>query len=115
MDCVDALSGSEFFRLSSQAKTEDISLYLAELCLDCVELGFSKLCIILDNNPTHKQKMRSSVRGSFAADGVNAGHHRRVPLCAVLLSQTEFSRVCDSSVALEVLASSPHRHNSDPD
>jgi hypothetical protein len=56
--CVDAQTGEEFLRLSSHAKTEDISLYLAQLCLDCVELGVSKLCIILDNNPTHKQKMR---------------------------------------------------------
>lgn len=59
--CVDALSGEEFFRLSPGSKTEDISEYLAELCLDCVELGYDKLCIILDNNPTHKQKMRTQL------------------------------------------------------
>jgi hypothetical protein len=50
--------GEEFLRLSPHAKTEDISLYLAEFCLDCVELGVSKICIILDNNPTHQRKMR---------------------------------------------------------
>lgn len=59
--CVDALSGEEFFRLSPQAKTEDVSEYLAELCLDSVELGLTQLCIILDNNPTHKQKMQSQL------------------------------------------------------
>ncbi len=59
--CVDALSGEEFFRLSQLAKTEDISLYFAQLCLDCVELGFDKVCIILDNNPTHKQKMQAQL------------------------------------------------------
>ena len=59
--CVDALSGEEFFRLSPGSKTEDISEYLAELCLDCVELGYTKLCIILDHNPTHKQKMRAQL------------------------------------------------------
>jgi transposase len=59
--CVDALSGEEFFRLSPRAKTEDISMYFAELCLDCVELGISQLCIVLDNNPTHKQKMRTQL------------------------------------------------------
>lgn len=58
---VDALSGEEFFRLSPGSKTEDVSEYLAELCLDCVELGYTKLCIILDNNPTHKQKMQSQL------------------------------------------------------
>ncbi len=59
--CIDALSGEEFFRLSPGSKTEDISEYLAELCLDSVELGYTKLCIILDNNPTHKQKMQAQL------------------------------------------------------
>lgn len=59
--CIDALSGEEFLRLSSSSKTEDVSEYLAELCLECVELGYKKLCIILDNNPTHKQKMQAQL------------------------------------------------------
>lgn len=58
---VDALRGEEFFRLSPGSKTEDVSEYLVELCLDCVELGYTKLCIILDNNPTHKQKMQTQL------------------------------------------------------
>lgn len=53
--------GEEFFRLSPGSKTEDVSEYLAELCLECVELGYDKLSIILDNNPTHKQKMQSQL------------------------------------------------------
>lgn len=48
-------------RLSDKAKTEDISIYLAEFCLDCIELGFDKLSIVLDNNTTHKQKMRTQL------------------------------------------------------
>lgn len=59
--CVDALSGEEFFCLTPQAKTEDISLYFAALCLECVELGFEQLCIILENNSTHKQKMKAQL------------------------------------------------------
>ncbi len=59
--CVDAFTKEEFLRLSEQAKAEDVSLYLAELCLDCIELGFDKLSIVLDNNTTHKQKMRSQL------------------------------------------------------
>jgi len=59
--CIDALNGKEFFRLSPSSKTEDVSEYLAELCLECVELGYTKLCIILDNNPTHKQKMQAQL------------------------------------------------------
>ena len=58
---VDAVSGKEFFRLSPGSKTEDVWEYLAELCLECVELGYDRLCIILDNNPTHKQKMQSQL------------------------------------------------------
>lgn len=58
---MDALSGEEFLRLSAQAKSEDVSLYLAELCLDCIELGVTKVSILLDNNPTHKQKMRTQL------------------------------------------------------
>lgn len=58
---VDAISGEEFFRLCPGSKTEDVSTYLAEFCLDCVELGYDQLCIILDNNPTHKQKMQSQL------------------------------------------------------
>jgi transposase len=61
MLCVDAISGEEFFRLSPGSKTEDVSEYLAELCLDNVELGYDQICIILDNNPTHKQKMQSQL------------------------------------------------------
>ncbi len=68
--CVDALSGEEFFRLSPDAKTEDVSDYLAQLCLDCVELGYDKLCIILDNNPTHKQKMQSQLALHLAQMGL---------------------------------------------
>lgn len=37
--CIDALNSKEFFRLSPGSKTEDVSEYLAELCLECVELG----------------------------------------------------------------------------
>ncbi len=39
-------AGEEFLRLSAQAKSEDVSLYFAELCLDCVELGVTKLSIL---------------------------------------------------------------------
>lgn len=61
MLCVDAVSGEEFFRLSPGSKTEDVSEYLAQLCWNYVELGSDQLCIILDNNPTHKHKMQSQL------------------------------------------------------
>lgn len=59
--CIDAHRGEEYLRLRPQAKTEDGSEYLAELCLDSVELGYTRLCIILDNNPTHKLKMQAQL------------------------------------------------------
>lgn len=68
--CVDPLTGEEFLRLSDKAKTEDISLYLAELCLDCAELGFDKLSIVLDNNTTHKQKMRKQLAEHLKQMGI---------------------------------------------
>lgn len=59
--CVDAHSGEEYLRLSSEAKTENVSEYLAQLCLDSVELGYQRLCVILDHNSTHKGKMRAQL------------------------------------------------------
>jgi transposase len=70
--CVDAHSGEEYFRLSPQAKTEDISEYVAELCLDCVELGYHSLCIILDNNPTHKKKMQAQLATHLEQMGLSS-------------------------------------------
>ena len=70
MLCVDAISGEEFFRLSPGSKTEDVSEYLAELCLECVEIGYDKLGIILDNNPTHKQKRQSQLAAHLQQMGL---------------------------------------------
>lgn len=63
---VDAVSGEEYLRLTKRAKTEDISSYLAEFCLDCVRQGFRKLSIILDNNTTHKKKMQNILEAQLA-------------------------------------------------
>ena len=59
--CVDAQSGEEYLGVSPYSKTEDVSEYFANLCADCVELDYTQLCIILDNNPTHKLKMQSQL------------------------------------------------------
>ena len=56
---VDVETGEEYLRLKERAKTEDISSYFAEFCRDCVQQGLRKLSVILDNNTTHKQKMRN--------------------------------------------------------
>lgn len=61
MLAVDALTGEEYLKLNPKSKTEDVSNYFAALSLDCVEQGFDKLTIILDNNSTHKKKMQSQL------------------------------------------------------
>ncbi len=58
MLAVDALTGEEYLELKSKSKTEDVSEYFASLVSDCVQEGYNKLSIILDNNSTHKMKMQ---------------------------------------------------------
>jgi hypothetical protein len=56
---VDVETGEEYLKLKERAKTEDISSYFADLCRDSVQQGVRKLSVILDNNTTHKKKMRN--------------------------------------------------------
>ena len=53
---VDITTGKEYLKLVPKAKTEDISDYFFELVKDNLE--YDRIWIILDNNSTHKQKMR---------------------------------------------------------
>lgn len=70
--CVDAHSGEEYFRLSPQAKTEDVSEYLAEFCLDCVELGV-RLALHHSRQQSHAQaKDALTTCRSLRADGTGA-------------------------------------------
>jgi hypothetical protein len=46
------MNGQEYFLLSSQAKTEDVTIYMTLLCDDMVQEGYDKLSIFLDNNST---------------------------------------------------------------
>jgi transposase len=63
---VDAITGEEYLKLKERAKTEDVSSYFAELCLDCVQHGVKKLTVFLDNNTTHKHKMRNLLQVNLA-------------------------------------------------
>lgn len=58
MIAVDALTGKEYLKLKEKSKTEDVSSYFAQLSQDCLQEGFNKLTVILDNNSTHKNKMK---------------------------------------------------------
>ncbi|MEG4574613.1 IS630 family transposase [Microcoleus sp. N3A4] len=62
---VDAVSGEEYFILSERSKTEDVVSYLALLCDDMAQEGCDKITIILDRNPTHKDKMRCQLKQLF--------------------------------------------------
>lgn len=55
---VDAMSGEEYLLLSPNSKSHNVANYLAVLCDDVVTEGYEKLTIYLDNNKTHKAKMR---------------------------------------------------------
>lgn len=70
--CVDAVTGKEYLRLKERAKTEDISSYFADLCLDCDKQGFTKLSVILDNNTTHTQKMRQQLLAHLSELGIKS-------------------------------------------
>lgn len=108
--CVDALSGEECLRLSDKAKTEDISLYLAELCLDCIELGFDKLSLVLDNNTTRKQKMRKQLIAHLPQMG--RSNEIKVELIYLPADSraSEFTRICHSSDSITIFAPFTDRH-----
>ena len=68
---VDAMSGREYLMLSPNAKTEDVSSYLALLCDDLVQEGYKKVTIFLDNNSTHKDKMKRQLNKLLSTLGIN--------------------------------------------
>lgn len=63
---VDVITGEEYLKLKEKSKTEDVSSYFAELVSDCVEQGFQKLSVILDNNSTHKMKMKAQLQAHLS-------------------------------------------------
>ena len=62
MIAVDAVTAEEYLKLIEKSKTEDVSNYFALLASDCVKQGVEKLSVILDNNSTHKQKMKNQLQ-----------------------------------------------------
>lgn len=63
-------TGEEYLKLKERAKSEDIASYFVEFCQDCVQQGLRKLSIILDNNTTHKQKMRNLLEFQLTELGI---------------------------------------------
>lgn len=68
---VDAVSGEEFLRLVPIAKTEDVALYFGELCQECIQAKIKHLTIILDNNSTHKEKLRRYLWAELFTSGID--------------------------------------------
>ncbi len=62
MIAVDVFTGKEYLKLKEKSKTEEVSDYFAQLCQDCIQDGFDKLTVILDNNSTHKNKMKTQLK-----------------------------------------------------
>ena len=61
------MSGTEYLQLKSEAKSEDIASYFGNLCDDLLNRGCQKVTIILDNNSTHKDKMKSQLENLMSA------------------------------------------------
>jgi transposase len=56
---IDGVTGKEYFQSSPSAKTPAVAHYLADLIADTMKEGYTRLTFVLDNNPTHKKKMRT--------------------------------------------------------
>jgi hypothetical protein len=70
MISVDAVTGEIYLQLQPKSKTEDVAQYLADLCEDAYKDDIEKLIIGLDNNPTHKEKMKKLLAEHLKISGV---------------------------------------------
>ena len=62
MISVDAFTAQEYLKLKEKSKTEDVSDYFLQWAQDFLTEWFDKLTIILDNNSTDKNKMKSQLK-----------------------------------------------------
>lgn len=67
---VDAVSGEIYLQLQAHSKTEDVVRYLVDLCQDAHREKVERLFIALDNNPTHKAKMKNLLRVELETAGI---------------------------------------------
>jgi DDE superfamily endonuclease len=66
---VDALTGEIYLQLQPKSKTEDVAEYLMDLSEDAYKDKVEKLLIVLDNNSTHKEKMKKQLRDHLQTAG----------------------------------------------
>jgi transposase len=67
---VDAVSGEIYLQLKPNSKAEDVSEYLLDLCKEAHKDKIEKLSIALDNNSTHKKKMKKQLREHLQTAGI---------------------------------------------
>jgi len=58
MISVDAVTGEVYLQRQPKSKTEEVAMYFADLCEDAQADNVEQVTIILDNNSTHKDKMK---------------------------------------------------------
>ena len=92
---IDAISGEEHLQLKSKAKSEDIASYFGLLCDDLSNQGYRKVTIILDNNSTHKDKMKSQLETLMSAldikDKIKVEFLHTPPTCGLALCSPDFN------------------------
>jgi len=69
MLAVNAITGEIYLQLQPKSKTEDVAKYLADLCEDAYKEDIEKLIITLDNNSTHKEKMKKQLAEHLKTSG----------------------------------------------
>jgi len=70
MMSVDAVTGEIYLQLQPQAKGEDVAKYFADLCKDAEAEKVEKVIIVLDNNSTHKDKMKRLLQEHLCRLGI---------------------------------------------
>jgi hypothetical protein len=63
-------TGEIYLQLQPNSKTEDIVKYLADLCEDSQKEAIEKLIIVLDNNSTHREKMKKLLAENLKTSGI---------------------------------------------
>ena len=67
---VDAVTGEIYLQLETHSKTKNVSQYLRDLCEDAYKDNMGKLVIVLDNNSTHKEKIKKQLREHLQTVGI---------------------------------------------
>ena len=70
MISVDGTSGEIYLKLKPNSKTEDAAQYFIDLCKDMHKGNVDKLFIALDNNSTHKEKMKRQSKERLQSAGL---------------------------------------------